>query len=116
MKTELTEEQSKHLIDLGVPKEKASEVENGGAGNEVDKYIYTFTLTDILDILPKEIEYKGDIYYFRLDWRRTIQYDVEYISLEGIYLDSNFSHADELIDALYELLCWVIENGHLKFD
>lgn len=124
MKTELTTEQSHHLIELGVPKEKASEVENGGAGNEVDKYIYTFTLTDLLVILPKEIvvtilnKYQEEIkakHRFTFEWLG-YGYLVGYKEFAiNPNLITKFM-ADELIDALYELTVWCIENGHLKFE
>lgn len=104
MKTRLTKEQSKHLIDLGVPEEMASEVENGGAGNEVDKYIYTFTLTDLLEMLPKEIEHHSCI---SIDWNFiTEKWDVDYDCTQGSWHGS-----EELIDALYELTVHLLNNN-----
>lgn len=50
MKIELTKEQSEHLIELGVPKEKANaKISYGFLG-----YDPIFRLTDLLEILPKE--------------------------------------------------------------
>lgn len=51
MKRSLTKEQSARLIEQGVPREKASTVEQIP---DYDNPI--FTLTDILEILPKEIK------------------------------------------------------------
>lgn len=112
MKTELTTKQSQHLIELGVPKEKASDKWYFAA---VDCYYPIFNLTDLLEILPKELEEDEITYRFRMEdyfggwlvghYNKGIPY----------YLDKVFT-AEELIDALYELVIWCIENGHLKFD
>lgn len=129
MKTELTTEQSAHLIELGVPKEMASEVENGGAGNEVDKYIYTFTLTDLLEILPKEIKIpvmdeilEEPEYYIKyriaFEWNSSDfgqtppKYIAYYKEVSWVAHDTPFIKfkSDELIDALYELVCWYYEK------
>lgn len=120
MKTQLTKEQSQHLIDLGVPKEKASifriscDVRVTGYRDE-----YLFTLQNLLEILPKYLEYKVDetigAANFVTQWNnRFLHYEAGY----DLYDMWNKSHycAIELIDSLYELLCWTIENGYLKFD
>ena len=62
MKTQLTAEQSAKLIELGVSPERVSESKssvaygNGARGIMKVPEMPIFTLTDILDILPKEIE------------------------------------------------------------
>ena len=109
MKTKLTTEQSKHLIELGVPEEKATRVEFYGAY----KTNPIFTLTDLLDILPKEIEPKNGNACLEIQmFNDTCCVSYEYTGHGGCkaYFD-----ADELIDALYELVVWCIENSHLKF-
>lgn len=107
MKDKLTREQSAHLISLGVPKEKAHDkISYGFLG-----YDPIFRLTDLLDILPKEImldkehglDFGWDFYANK--W--VAQYcDEDYLCL---YEKAQY-YAEELIDALYELLQWVLKN------
>lgn len=111
MKTQLTKEESARLISLGVPKEKASE------RNQVETQIlrgysytweYIFTLTDLLEILPKEIGHHSCI---SISWNFiTEKWDVDYDYTQGSWHGSK-----ELIDSLYELCVWCLENGYLKF-
>ena len=108
MKSSLTETQSRYLVQLGVRKEIASErVSYGFAG-----YDPRFTLTDLLKILPKEIEDK----YSKIPLVMTYGTYIEGSSdLWFVYYDDNERFcAKELIDALYELLIWVIKNGYLR--
>ena len=109
MKTELTIEESAKLIELGVDPKLASK----------ETFIFNkiFTFTDILSILPKEIDngynlniditgkYYGAAY---VCWDEDENWDavIKDICFEAI--------ASELIDALYQLLCWVIENGYIN--
>lgn len=134
MKTELTTTQSQHLIELGVPKTNATILgplykrEDGLWDNHI-----LFSCTDLLEILPKEIEipvfYDGleePEYYIKyriaFEWDSSDfeqiepQYNAFYKEIAfvpGGYL-VKFS-SEELIDALYELTVWTIKNGHLKF-
>lgn len=104
MKTQLTKEQSKHLIELGVPKEKA-----GIKHIELTLEEYrVFSLTDLLSILPNNI---GD--------RNRIVESGERGHF-AYYCGANGSIGwkpakAELIDSLYELCVWCIEYGYLKF-
>lgn len=111
MKDTLTKEQSRHLIELGVPREKASK----DRISTVEMNVYSiFTLTDLLEILPKEIGGHGFmiIYHNENDDIYPNNYVVTYDNLLG----SDAGIAEELIDALYELAVFCLENGHLKFD
>lgn len=73
----------------------------------------TFTLQDILEILPYKIvasylnigkkSFSGDILFY-----------VEYSNFGG-YAVSHFRN-ENIIDAAYEMLCWCIENGYLKVN
>lgn len=75
------------------------------------EYVRTFTLQDILDLLPYKIvtnylnigkkSFSGDILFY-----------IEYSNFGG-YEISHFRN-ENLIDAAYEMLCWVIENGYLE--
>ena len=116
MKSELTKEQSQHLIDLGISKDYASwrvididvdinmPLERLIEESKVEPY---FTLNSILEILPNNIGERNRIvesgerghfaYYCgangSLDWK---------------------SAKEELIDSLYELVCWCIENNYIN--
>lgn len=125
MKTQLTKEQSQHIINLGVPKEKASmsfqegwkEYENGIFEKGITYPI--FRLTDLLEILPKELKLPIKTYIdqpanlvitgFEGEW--SVEY--EYMDEEKRFL-SYISFDDwELIEALYQLVCWYY-GEHLK--
>lgn len=115
MKTKLTREQSQHLIELGVPKEKAS----GGfsvapMGDGIRGVVKVpeqpiFKLEDFLngEILPKEILLDKEHglncewdYYFN-KW--VAEYSDE--NSQCLIVEASYS-APELIDALYELANW----------
>ena len=108
MKTQLTKEQSQHLIDLGVPKEKASDkISYGFLG-----YDPIFTLTDLLEILPKEIELDRKPKHFA---QLNILYRFEKWLVEYQDITLSVKIKEELIDSLYELCVWCLENNYLKF-
>lgn len=106
MKTKLTIEESARLIELGVDAKLAS-------FQECVTGTWVFTLTDILSILPKEI----DDYYLNIS-----AYMAEWcVSYERTSCCDNFEikcsrSAPELIDALNQLAIWAIEQGHLKTE
>ena len=120
MKLQLTKEQSRNLIDLGVPKEKASLIQPTDS-YEIDDLIITngvpiFNLTDLLEMLPKEIECKYGLTPIVITFGGTCNGDevdgwFAYYDdiLETIEIGSN-----ELIDALYKLIVYVLENKLLK--
>lgn len=125
MKTQLTKEQSQHLIELGVPFNKASvsystaSIGSGIRGIIKSEQYYIFTLTDILEILPKYLDCKFDGVVYAADF--TFRWNNRFLHYEAGYdlydmWDKSHYCAEELIDALYELLCWVIENGYLKLN
>ncbi|MDE6534558.1 MAG: hypothetical protein K2K82_00950 [Muribaculaceae bacterium] len=111
MKTELTIEESTKLIELGVdPKMASGESLVGGA---------LFTLTDLLSILPKEI----DGHHLNTDAIKE-GYNVGYVlwdddeNWEAVishFLSDGF-FAPELIDALYQLLIYTITNNYVKTE
>ena len=120
MKTELTVEQSQLLIELGVPKEKASAFDYMDSGKSVGGVemppirVPVFNLEDFLngEILPKIIvTEKGNcslrIKYVHLNDK--IQAEVCYPAIWDFptYLNHSPTYfKEELIDALYELACW----------
>ncbi|MCH5167570.1 MAG: hypothetical protein J1F35_06705 [Erysipelotrichales bacterium] len=112
MKTRLTNEQSQHLIDLGVLKEKASgSVSVAPIGDGIRGLVKIpkrpiFRLEDFLngEILPKEIKTKdGDVYLDIQIMNENYCVNYEYIGRGTVieYYDS-----PELIEALYQLTCW----------
>lgn len=76
----------------------------------------TFTLQDILDLLPLIIEHNYDRYELRIKrmvFASGVKYAVLYEEQEYInwYIMQSY---ENLIDAAYEMLCWCIENGYVK--
>lgn len=139
MKTELTIEQSRELIKLGIDSSKASLVgEFKGSGDLksfFDEYLtdrdesyrkYTiFTLDDLLDFIPKSfrrsISYKidGEECTFYTDYHLIIKYEnnnwiVTIDCVNNLSFPRYFE--EELIDALYKLVIWCIENGYIKTE
>lgn len=114
MKDKLTIEQSQRLIELGVDPSRASKREIVHDPNPKKEYTATiFTFIDILSLLPKEIEapdYWGEVDTCSLGI--TTNNDVWEVSYYGV--DNVFRKAPELIDALYSLLVWAIENDYLN--
>lgn len=113
MKTELTIEESAKLIELGVDPKLASK--------EFATTIYEqkyndprhpiFTLSDIISILPKEIEDNG----VTEDLNIIMSNDSVYVSYPYIHERLKvFIVAPELIDALYQLLIWCLEQGFVN--
>ena len=114
MKTTLTIEQSQHLIELGVDTNRASEVHQhcDDVSQWTNRGYPIFTLSDLLELLPKEIkieipsEKSNAMLPLRMNWNRNIkQWRCYYAAI--------FS-APELIDALFALLCWVVENDYYQ--
>lgn len=147
MKTTLTIEQSKALIDLGVDPKLASKCKfrqiTNSKGEPLEKnkikkwkdrtscekathsplcvgltkieFVDIFTLTDILSILPKEIKSDdtimgdGFISELQINWDCSQKvWNCAYLALPH---PVGVGKAPELIDALYHLLIWCINNG-----
>lgn len=115
MKTRLTKEQTQHLFKLGVPKTMASDSireydENETYPSYLDhpkgKVYPIFTLTDLLEIFPKEMEVEDEnryqLYNFTIEGHEDY-WEVSYYTRDE-YLNSSIN--GELIDALYEFTCW----------
>lgn len=112
MKTELTIEQSAKLIESGVPKEKASKIElTYDRKKEIHTRYQIFTLADLFDLLPKNIE-KHNLHIVAKDDYYLVSYSLysDLNDTEAFIEDMCWAHGDELIDALYALLLWVIDN------
>ena len=72
--------------------------------------IIAFDLQDINELLPKEI--CGAYLSLELDYCSIEYYYIDYG--ERISWKSIDFNIEEIIDACYEMLLWVIENGYLK--
>lgn len=78
-----------------------------------------FTLQDIIDLLPKEL----DIDVFCHKWFLMIDYqglDISYSYMAesgALYSIKRISVKEiSLIDAAYEMLCWCIENEYVRTE
>lgn len=117
-----------HLQSLGLKTSKASmcwTTFNGDTMLSVhDEYCYesaslhpipTFDLQDILERLPKDISRDCCTWYASLyiDFENN---KVAYGNTDryGFEIYHEVCIENELIDAVYEMLCWCIENGYLK--
>lgn len=127
MKTQLTKEQSQQLIDLGVPKEKASAKEiikpgefvaRDNLGNTITRIPETtpiFRFTDLLEILPKEIERDYITYTLCISYGCDIpgsNHDTWFAYYDELD-DLEPAYAEELIDVLYELCIKCLENKYI---
>lgn len=118
MKHLLSVEQSATLIAKGISVDKASfdscATAVGSTARTPTQPI--FTLADICSVLPKKIHksnYYLDLSYGFGNW--TASYILWDDCDEGTYIRDTQGEktAEELIDALYSLLCWVIEQNLL---
>lgn len=130
----LSIEQMQHLKELGVDTNEASatvyeisETEtycgykrritttDGYLDNYIDKEP-TFTLQDVLDLLPKELIDKDD-YKFVLKAEYGILHEVWYIGYyyyDVVFNDTALRSGENLLDAAYEMLCWCAKNGYIE--
>ena len=122
MKTQLTAEESAKLIELGISPERASEsnssVAYGNGARGIMKVPETpiFTLADILDILPKEINAFGIPARLQMYNHPAEYWIASYVTYDGgtLTYQNPCSAEKELIDALYSLLVWCLEKGYVK--
>lgn len=132
MKTILTVEESRRLIDLGVDPKLASATrytiseteEYCGYKREItvtygyiNNYLSAdsiFTLADILSILPKEIKTGVAIFHLNIDYPLVNQVAARYVDPDDVDNDILGKMCDEMIDALYHLLIDVIKRGYVQ--
>ena len=125
MKRTLKAEQSATLIAKGISADKASErtfdhkdVNYLSKPIGKRKLLPIFTLADICSLLPKGVIHNGLSCKLRITSWYDEPYFAGYENQVGKYImgnpyDAPFS-AEELIDALYELLLWAIDHNHVK--
>lgn len=138
-------QQMQHLKGLGLDTSNASAhwyriVQNKGDGNirvisdwkltfslDIDyctghtlESIPTFTLQDIIDLLPKKIitnDFHRDTVRLALDFFDNsfgYAYYFESCGELSFYKKECYYDEHKLIDAAYGMLCWCIENGYVK--
>lgn len=131
----LSIEQMQHLIELGVDTSKASMawckpegdkeyhllLPNSQKSFEYDlvvKYIPTFTLQDMLDIMPKQLKIKVESYRTPVDCLLMIDVANTCVYYECFvwqqYDRAKYFDGVNLISSAYEMLCWLAENGYLN--
>lgn len=118
MKTQLTAEQSANLISKGVSKDRASEIEeyNDPVSQWTHRGQPIYTLTDLLEILPKEIVVDACLCGLSIWQHRARYWITSYIQYSGreIAMQPIAKTAEELIDALYELALWLADEDVKK--
>ena len=120
----LSVEQMIHLQELGLDTSHGSmcfEWNESDADNMVvtspdadtnyDYYHETYTLQDILDKLPTLIIINSNFYKICIE-PSCGYWDIYYYKSDATELISKKS--ENIIDAAYEMLCWCIENRHIK--
>lgn len=78
--------------------------------------IPAYTLQDVLDELPKEINPGTRRFWLRIDFSDECLYYYcdDYKLVEHRKKVIGYDGADGLIDAAYSMLCWCIENGYVE--
>ncbi len=99
-----------HENNFVTTKENAMEVIDESCG-----MLPAYTLQDVLDALPKNI-YREYIGWTKLEIQAysEAKYVVGYRYIDTCDKYIVYRDGEELIDAAYELLCWVIENGYIS--
>lgn len=135
----LSIEQMKHLQELGLDTSDASmhyqflptadAIINGTDEVEKEPSLFvsqpnmehkypTYTLQDIIELLPESIMddknemYKGTKYWYYLTI--TPSWVVSYDEGKGFLEPIKCCISESLLEASYNMLCWVIENGYLE--
>lgn len=129
MKNCLSIERSAELIKRGVSADKASEIEKlykptmtqtGKVINVYTDNAPVFTLADLFAMLPKGVIYNGLSCKLRITSWYDEPYFAGYMNQVGKYIMGNPYDApfnsEELIDVIFELLCWAIDHNHVKLD
>ena len=131
-----TIEQSKHLLELGLDPASA-DMEycyidefnsglqvKGDINAEVDRrldmmfgvtHIPAWSLSALLEVMPKEIKKDDKQYNFHLETTHNLYYVSYYrYDIDGI----RYLHTTEMnnctIDAAYEMVCWLLEQGLIE--
>lgn len=113
MKTTLTIQESAELIKRGVSEKYATSSVWCPSENAYIKS--TFTLADLLSLLPKHIPFANAEWYLNIQWEISWgKWLVQYLDFDHDDEVAKEEEAPELIDALYLLTLAVI--NHVKLD
>lgn len=75
-------------------------------------YVRTFTLQDIIDLLPIEIyTEENELATLKIYFPNDGYWEFSYMGLNKCM---EFFLEENIIDAAYEMLCWCIKNGYVK--
>lgn len=130
----LSIEQMNHLQKLGIDTSNASFVkieydEHDGENrhlisvlveenhylndDSIKDSVNVYTLQDILENLPPIID---EVYWLTLEVmdRRKNEWKIKYACINAEHKCASFS-SESLIDAAYDMLCWLYENDYLPF-
>ena len=122
----LSTEQMIRLKELGVavkPKGMCLMYTSDSSDNYYLKYgestceddIKAFTLQDVVDLLPCEIFTSRSNFYLNITKFDGNSYTISYeIQLQDGSIEEIILQADGILECSYQMLIWVIENGHLK--
>ena len=124
----LSIEQMTKLKELGVdvtPKEECLMYTSDSSDNYYLKYgestceddVKAFSLQDLIDLLPKQIINCNEIYLLKII---LISNEVSYVQFNSQICEDitkyplRVKKSDSLLNSLFEMLIWVIENGYLN--
>lgn len=123
-------QQMQHLKEFGVDTSKASMCYvvydsntrkpilciNGDESDYLDDISYSlpaFTLQDILDLLPSEIECKEEpiTYHIEIAFDGDGVWEISYTRNSHVL---EYFYHENFIEVAYEMLCWCVENGYVE--
>lgn len=77
--------------------------------------IKAFGLQDLIELLPCEIFTSRSNFYLNITKFDGNSYTISYeIQLQDGSIEEIILQADDILECSYQMLIWVIENGHLK--
>lgn len=120
-----TIEQSLRLIELGLKKTSSDLYYYKGHRDELevivkhenldDEDIIAWSLDALVNEMPKEIKKDNKQYGFHLETTHNLYYVSYYrYDIDGIWYHHTTELYDCTIDAAYEMVCWLLENGYIK--
>ena len=132
-KQALSIEQMNHLRKLGLDTSDASLCWTQDPNGEIyslgihDEFCYessymnpvpAYTLQDILDKLPEEINVERRRYWLCIDMadERMFYFTDDFQMLGASLWNTYFRDGKTLLDAAYEMLVWCIEKGYVKTE
>lgn len=96
------------------------DAETGSYDHSYREECGVFTLQDMLDVIPKHLKIKVEEYRNPVDCILMIDVanDCAYYEYEawGEYKSAKSINESNLINSAYDMLCWLVKNGHLEGD